>query len=437
VSIYLPTTNPSATMASRSRRMPLNPLRMLFSAEPWLSLVFMLLSFVLGVFWFVVLVTLIATGGGLLVTLVGVPILAGTMYLWIGGAKVERHRVNGLLGTEIRDPYAPVPEGSIFQKIWARMKDGHTWLDLLYLFLLFPIGIAEFVIATVVVSIPFSLMATPFFYWFGDADWVFPAEFWNIDSTPEALVVGVAGVAVLMLMPYILAGIGRGHAWLAKALLGTNREAELEQRVETLTDTRSRAVDISLSERRRIERDLHDGAQQQLVKLAMDLGMAREKIESDPEAAKALVAEAHEEAKTALTEIRNLVRGIHPAVLTDRGLDPAISALAGRSPVPVQVDVQLPERPPEAVESAAYFVVAEALTNVARHSQATEARVRVAREGMYLIVEVSDNGVGGADAGRGTGLAGLADRVNAFDGRLSVTSPAGGPTSVRAELPYS
>jgi len=419
--------------------MPLNPLRMLFSAEPWLALIFMLLSFVFGVFWFVVLVTLISTGGGLLVVIVGAPILIGTMYLWTGGAMVERHRVNGLLGTNIRNPYAPVPRGTIFRQIWARMKDGHTWLDLLYLFLLFPIGIAEFVLATVSISLSFSLLLTPFFYWSGEVDWTFPSEFWNIDSTFEALLFAVVGAAALLIVPYILAGVGRGHAWLATALLGTNREAELTQRVETLTDTRTRAVDLSLSERRRIERDLHDGAQQQLVKLAMDLGMAREKIDSDPEAAKALMAEAHEGAKGALTEIRNLVRGIHPAILTDRGLDSAISALAGRSPVPVEVDIQLPERPPEAVESAAYFVVAEALTNVARHSQATQARVRVAREGMNLIVEVADNGVGGADIGRlgGTGLAGLVDRVNAFDGQLIVDSTVGWGTKIRAELPYS
>ena len=143
--------------------------------------------------------------------------------------------------------------------------------------------------------------------------------------------------------------------------------------MDRLTVSRTQAVDVSLSERRRIERDLHDGAQQQLVKLAMDLGMAREKMESAPEAAQALVVEAHEESKRALVEIRNLVRGIHPAVLTDRGLDAAVSALAGRSTIPVSVDVRLDERPLEAIESAAYFVVAEALTNVSRHSQAEEA----------------------------------------------------------------
>jgi signal transduction histidine kinase len=168
----------------------------------------------------------------------------------------------------------------------------------------------------------------------------------------------------------------------------------------------------------------------------MDLGMAKMKMDSDPEAAKALVEEAHREAKLAMAEIRNLVRGVYPAVLTDRGLDAAISALAGRSPVPVAVMVDLDqERLPEPVESTAYFVVAEALTNIAKHSVATEAEVRVCTLDNRLIVEVVDNGVGGADMAVGTGLAGLAGRVEALDGRLMVSSPRGGPTRVRAEIP--
>jgi signal transduction histidine kinase len=194
-------------------------------------------------------------------------------------------------------------------------------------------------------------------------------------------------------------------------------------------------MDVSVSELQRIERDLHDGAQQRLVKLAMDLGRAREKRDSDPDGAWQLVAEAHEEAKRAMQEIRNLARGIHPAVLTDRGLDAAISALAGRSPVPVAVEVRLDERLPGAVESAAYFIVSEALTNIARHSGASQAGVRVERVNDRLLIDISDNGHGGADPTRGSGLAGLADRVAAFDGTLAIDSPAGGPTRVHVELP--
>jgi signal transduction histidine kinase len=166
----------------------------------------------------------------------------------------------------------------------------------------------------------------------------------------------------------------------------------------------------------------------------MDLGLAREKMASDPEMAGQLIAEAHEESKRAMAEIRDLARGIHPAVLTDRGLDAAISALAGRSPVPVTVDVCLSERLPETVESTAYFIVAEALTNIARHSQATEASVILKREGDILSIDIVDDGVGGADPTRGTGLNGLRDRLAAFDGTLTVNSPEGGPTRVHAEM---
>jgi signal transduction histidine kinase len=205
--------------------------------------------------------------------------------------------------------------------------------------------------------------------------------------------------------------------------------------VEELTESRSRVLAATLAERRRIERDLHDGAQQRLVSLAMELGMAKEKMAIDPAAARKLVEEAHGEAKRALADIRDLVRGIHPAVLSDRGLDAAISALADRCPVPVDVDVELDGRLPEVVETTAYFVVAEALANVAKHSGASEARVVVRRVPEdRLVVEVVDDGKGGADPEAGTGLAGLADRLAALDGRLFVESPAGGPTRVGAEL---
>jgi signal transduction histidine kinase len=201
-------------------------------------------------------------------------------------------------------------------------------------------------------------------------------------------------------------------------------------------------MDAAAAERRRIERDLHDGAQARLVALAMDLGMAKEKFTTDPDAARELVESAHAEAKRAIVELRDLARGIHPAVLTDRGLDAALSALAGRSPVPVEVSVELPARLPESVEVVAYYVVAEGLVNVARHAEATRAWVTVRPGWGIAVIEVGDDGGGGAEVataesnGLGpSGLAGLADRVAAVDGRLIVTSPPGGPTILRAELP--
>jgi signal transduction histidine kinase len=408
-----------------------NPLRLFFSAEPWLALLFMLTSFVMGVFWFVVLVTLLATGVGMAVTLVGIPILLVTFYLWVLGARLERVRVRALLGEEIIEPYRPLPEGSWWERFKVQVTDRHVWQDLIYLFLLFPVGIAQFVIAVVAVSIPVSFLTVPFWYRGTDDTVVFNQQ---VTSLPAAMAIAAIGIPFLLLMPYVLVGVGRAHAWFARHLLGMSLE-DLTRRVDELTIRRGQALDSSMSDLRRIERDLHDGAQQRLVKLSMDLGMAREKLQTDPEAAQMLIDEAHTEAKLAMVEIRNLARGIHPAVLTDRGLDAAVSALAGSSTVPVTVRVDLPERPPEIVESTAYFIIAEALTNVSRHSGATSASVDIRQDGAILRVEIVDNGSGDADPSRGSGLRGMQDRVAAIDGTVSVTSPPGGPTRILVELP--
>ena len=188
-------------------------------------------------------------------------------------------------------------------------------------------------------------------------------------------------------------------------------------------------------DRRRLERDLHDGAQQRLVSLAMTLGLAQQKLATDPEQGARLVSEAHEEAKRALQDLRDLARGLHPAILTDHGLEAALPALAARCPIPTRVDIAVSPRPIPAVESAAYFVVAEALTNVARYSQATNVLVTARREANQLTIEVRDDGIGGARVTPGGGLAGLTDRVEALDGRLTVSSPGGGPTVVHVEVP--
>ncbi|HQZ90805.1 MAG TPA: sensor histidine kinase [Thermomicrobiales bacterium] len=407
-----------------------NPLRLLVARETWVSFTFILLSFALGIFWFVALVTLLSTGLSLAVTVVGLPILAGTLVFWVGGARLERARFNAMLGEQIADPYKQLPAGSLWQKLKVRLSDRYVWLDLLYLSLLFPIGLVQFVIAITWASVALALITAPSWYWLNS-----DATGWTVDTLPRALLAIVIGIPVLLAMPYVLIGMVRGHAWLARNLLGADLEAMLSARVGELTESRSRAANASVDELRRIERDLHDGAQQRLTRLAMDLGMAKEKMDSDPEAAKALIAEAHEEAKAAMREIRDLARGIHPAVLTDRGLDAAISALAGRSPVPVTLDIDLPTRLPDAIESTAYFVVAEALTNVARHSNATSARVTARLTGGRLLVDITDNGRGGAVATPGGGLAGLADRVAGVDGTLAIDSPSGGPTTIHAELP--
>jgi PAS domain S-box-containing protein len=211
--------------------------------------------------------------------------------------------------------------------------------------------------------------------------------------------------------------------------------AELAARIEGVAASRARIVEAADAERKRLERNLHDGAQQRLVSLSLLVGQALKKLESEPSAAHELLARATGELAAALDELRELAHGLHPAVLTDRGLGPAVESLASRVPVPVEI-VELPaQRLPEPIEAASYYVIAEALTNVAKYAGASGARVRVGSLDGSVLVEVSDDGVGGADSAAGSGLRGLADRVEALGGRLDVTSPPGGGTRLRAEIP--
>jgi PAS domain S-box-containing protein len=212
---------------------------------------------------------------------------------------------------------------------------------------------------------------------------------------------------------------------------------ELQARLEDLAASRARIVTAGDIERRRLERNLHDGAQQRLVALSLSLRLALGKLDADPAAARAILTGAADELGLALDELRELARGLHPAVLSDRGLRPAVEMLAGRAPVPVEIEEIPDERLPEPVEAASYYLIAEALTNVAKYAQASVVRVRVARDESGVAVEVSDDGVGGAAPGDGSGLRGLADRVEALGGSLEVRSPAGAGTSLRAEMPYS
>ena len=243
-----------------------------------------------------------------------------------------------------------------------------------------------------------------------------------------------AGVVGLFVAPWLTSGVRALDVRAARALLGPSRADELEHRVEHLTQTRAGVVDAADAERRRLERDLHDGTQQRLVSLAINLGMARAQADSAAEA-KLAIAEAHEEAKAALAELRDLIRGLHPAVLEDRGLDAALSGVAARMPIPVRLTVDLPRRPAPVIEAVAYFVVSEGLANIVKHSQATEAAVFVQRAGDRLHVIVTDDGVGGADPAGGTGLAGLARRAASVDGTFEIDSPPGGPTLLTVDLP--
>jgi len=240
---------------------------------------------------------------------------------------------------------------------------------------------------------------------------------------------------MLLLAPVLAAVVTWADTKVVRALLGPSRSVELERRVERLSESRAGVVDAADAERRRIERDLHDGAQQRLVSLAMNLGMARENLTELPAPARKVIAEAHDEAKEALAELRALVRGLHPAVLDDRGLDAALSGIGARAPLPVKLIVDMPERASPTIEAVAYFVASECLANIARHAAATQAEIDVRRTGGLLRIRITDDGVGGADPARGTGLASLARRAGSVDGSMQIESPAGGPTVVTVELP--
>ena len=394
------------------------------------DMLFLATSFALGLTSFIVLTVLFAVGGGLSVIGIGIPILVVAFALVMYLAQLERSRIRVFMGVNIPSPYKSIPRnGNVFQRAWRIGRSAALWRDLVYLYLLFPIGIISLALAV----LPLQFIITPLVTLFGGTSEVL--FFWEVNSFGESIPALFVG-AILLVPMSVLINLGAiVHVELAQRFLGNSVEEVLTERVEELTESRSAVMRAMHLERRRIERDLHDGAQQRLVSLAMELGLAREKLDTDPEGARRLLDESHEDAKLVLQELRELVRGIHPAVLTDRGLDAAISAVAGRSPIPVGVDVALEDRQPEEVEGTAYFVVVEALTNIAKHSGATEASVGIRREGNWLQIVIADNGRGGADPERGSGIKGLRDRILALDGKFRLESPEGHGTRITVGIP--
>ncbi|HZA78749.1 MAG TPA: sensor domain-containing protein [Acidimicrobiales bacterium] len=431
---------PTGTGTAIAARILTEPVRL----RTWRETAHNVLAFPLGLLWFVVFLPLLALGVGLIpLALAGLVVLFIAFVLAQAAAAAERELASALLEVHTEPPVRRSPNGSgPWAHFWARLIDPVTWKELIYLFLSFPLGLASFIGAVLVWWTAIGGITFPLWGWLaveGNSDDT--VVLWAGGPRPsigEYAANFSTGVAALFLAPWIMRAFALLREAMVRVLLGRSREQELEHEVDRLADSRARSVDAASSDRVRIERDLHDGAQARLVHLAMDLGRARDRLERQGDAGEAatLVAEAHEEAKRALAELRDLARGIHPSVLTDRGLDAALSSLAARSPVPVTLDVDLRERPSPRVEAVAYFVLAELLTNVARHSRASGVRVRVARLGDRLVLEVRDDGVGGADPALGTGLAGLVDRVQTLDGSLDIHSPVGGPTSARVELPF-
>jgi signal transduction histidine kinase len=409
-------------------------LRPIVSARTWLAVIHLLAGFFLGTISFTLLITGTAVGIALLpIFLSGVPVLIAVRWLCGQFCRGERARFAVLLGVRIPGPPPRADGGTRWRRAWRALTSSSAYREFGYALLRFPLSVLQFVVLIVGWSLPAALLTLPAY------NWALPQGGAHLGGYtvhgPVALTAAaVAGFVLLAAAAALTRLLAVTDAAIARWFLGPHGEIALTARIGELESSRARVVDAAEAERRRIERDLHDGAQQRLVALAMDLGRARAKFGTDPQAAEAIVGQAHEQAKEALTELRNLVRGMHPPVLTDRGLDAALSGLAAISPVPVTVRVDVAVRPPAPVEAIAYFVVAEALTNVAKHARASRAEVTVARSANLLRVVIADDGTGGADPA-GQGLSGLASRAAGVDGRLSVSSPAGGPTSIEVLLP--
>ncbi|MFD8413014.1 sensor histidine kinase [Streptomyces sp. NPDC059650] len=383
----------TSTPAPDNDRPP--PVRAPLGAVAWKEVAHLLSNLPATLFGFVYTVAALSIAGGLSVTVVGLPLLA----LGLSGSRqvgrLERTRARLLLGVRVEEP-TPLPgpgrAGGFFPWLFSAVKDPVAWRSALYELVRLPWGVLTFTVTLV-------------------------------------------GLCVLWpVLSYLTRALTNVDRALVRALLSPSDE--LERRIAQLESDRGVVVDTAAADLRRIERDLHDGAQARLAALAMGLGLAKEKLAEDPDAAAAMVDEAHGEVKLALRELRDLARGIHPAVLTDRGLDAALSSVASRCTVPVKVAVDLPERPAAAIEGIAYFTVSELLQNISKHSRAHTAGVDVWKSGDRLLIQVTDDGRGGATPSGGTGLAGLTERLGAVDGVFVVDSPPGQGTVVTAELPW-
>ncbi|MGX5189224.1 sensor histidine kinase [Streptomyces avermitilis] len=406
----------------------------LLSSWPWRSVLYLLTGAAAGIAALVGIVTVAVIGGALAVVLVGLPLLVCVALAGIPVASMERRRLALIDLDPATDQHRTPSAPGLWAWLRTRLREQATWRELgyalLFAGLLWPV---DALVVTVGLLFPVSMVATPLLMaTIGGGDEAKVLKQWTVTTWPGAFGVAVLGLVLLALCAYALGLAGGARAELTRLLIAS-READLDAKVTELASSRVRLVDAFEAERRRIERDLHDGAQQRLVALTMTLGLARLDVPPGPLADQ--LAKAHEEAGKALEELRELIHGIHPKVLADYGLEAAVADAADRSVVPVDVGLELPGRLPEAVEAAAYFVVCEALANVAKHSGASRAEVSGGHRDGRLVLEVHDDGGGGASAADGSGLTGLADRVSVLDGRLALSSPPGGPTLLRVEIP--
>lgn len=419
------------------RRVLIHLLRSPLAPQTWVDTAFVGAGLPLSVFTSSVVITLAATALCLApTTVLALPFLAALYWCGQRFTTWQLARFRKLLGVEIQAaPPADEPDSGVswLRRVWTRTKSGDTWRRLTYhalsglvdtvgFCLVFGLWLAGLALSTVAL---WSWALPPYGGLLG----------LPVHGIGRIVYLTFVGTVSFFAAPTAARLVTRTDVALATAMLPISRKEQLARRVDSLARSRTEVIDAADAERRRIERDLHDGAQQRLVSLAMGLGMTRTMLTDVPEPVRAAVEQAHDEAKQALTELRDFVRGLHPAVLDDLGLDAALSGIAARSAVPVRLLVELPRRPPPAVETVAYFVVSEALANAAKHAHATQIGVVVEQLSAVIRIIVSDDGRGGADESKGSGLRGLGQRVRALDGTMTVDSPPGGPTLLMVELP--
>lgn len=403
---------------------------------------FLLLSLPMAVVSFTVLVTGLSLGAGLSITLLGLPVLAATLYAGRSFAAIERQRLSTLTGTPLQPARYRTRSGSSLRSWLWLLGDRQAWLDGLHGLLVLPLATFTWSVAVSWWAVALYGLQWPLFGHALD-------RAYGGDSQDLPRLLGIhsyayrswfyVGAALFCFgtLPHVTRGLTRLHVALGHGLLANSRVAALQARVEELTASRDATANAEVMSLRRFERDLHDGPQQRLTRIAMDLGMAQRWLDTNPAGARPILDEALAHTRDAIAEVRALSRGIAPPILVDRGLSAALAAVAARATVHVDLDVRLDDgrRLPLAVENAAYFVVAEALTNVAKHADATTCKVLVEHDNGNVHIQISDNGHGGAHVSKGHGLAGLDERVVGLDGTLVITSPAGGPTQLTAVLP--
>jgi signal transduction histidine kinase len=398
----------------------------------------LLLALVLGAgllsLW-IAAVSVVAVGVGIPLTL-----LSTVLVRWF--ADLHRQWAADRLGEPVARPYLPIPAGGWLVRLWTILRDPASWRDWIWLVANSIIGWFTYGLSFVFFLGGIFYLIYPFLYAVTPPE-VFrtPLGFYRLHSVTESFTLVPLGPVFFVIWYFTAVRLANLNARVIRSLLAPTEQAQLRARVRQLASSRAETVDTQASELRRIERDLHDGAQARLVSLGMSLGLAEQMLADDPQAVQRLLVEARESTSSALAELRDLVRGIHPPVLADRGLDGALQALALANPVPTTVVIHLPGRLPAPVESAAYFAIAEVLSNAIKHAEARRILITLEftrhpdNAAGLLSMQVSDDGRGGARIDGGTGLRGIARRLAAFDGTLVVDSPVGGPTEVRMSLP--